>query len=68
MNSLFSELFKDFWPGFGQIVGQIFGQIFDQMFGQIFDQGFLDRKYSVQFYWDREIQYDSTIYYLLFNF
>ena len=50
-----------------QNFGQNFGQIFDQIFGQVFDQGFLDRKYSVQFYWDREIQYNNTIYYLLFN-
>ena len=27
---------------------------------RVFGQGFLDRKYSVQFYWDGEIQFYST--------
>ena len=36
--------------------GQIFDQIFGQMFDQVFDQGFWIRKYSVQVYWDGEIQ------------
>jgi len=47
-------------PDFGQILvrfwsdlGQIFGQVFDEGFGQVF----WSRKYSVQFYSDREIQF-----------
>ena len=40
----------------GQVFEQIFGQVFDQIFDQGFDQGFWSPKYSVQFYWDREIQ------------
>ena len=51
-----------------QIFDQIFDQIVDQIFDQVFDQVLGIRKYSVQFYWDGEIQYYSTIYYLLFSF
>ena len=40
-----------YWNEFWQIFGQVFDQVFDQVFGQGFDQ-----KYSVQFYWDGEIQ------------
>ena len=39
-----------------QNFGQNFDQIFDQIFGQVFDQGFLAPKYSVQYYWEAEIQ------------
>ena len=49
-----------FWPDFDQIFDQIFGQFFDQIFVQVFDQGFDQDfgspKYSVQFYWNGEIQ------------
>ena len=45
-----------FWSDFDQIFDQIFGQVFDQVFDQGFDQGFWSPKYSVQFYWDGEIQ------------
>ena len=50
-----------FWLDFDQIFDQIFGQVFDQIFfglvfDQGFDQGFWSPKYSVQFYWDGEIQ------------
>ena len=33
---------------------------FCQIVDQNFDQGLGDRKYSVQFYWDGEIQFYST--------
>ena len=79
MNSLFGEFFRiflpDFGPDFDQIWGQIWGQIFGQVLGQVFwgqkiQCTFLlgQRKYSVQFYRDREIQYYTTIFYLLFSF
>ena len=67
----FSDIFGQIFAGF---FGQIFGQIFDQIFGQVFDQGFLAPKYSVQYYWDGQIQCTvlpgqrkHTIYYLLFE-
>ena len=51
------------WPCFGELnrrfpfsAAQVFDQIFGQVFDQGFDQGFWSQKYSVQFYWDGELQ------------
>ena len=75
MNSLFGELFRIF----GQILGQILTRFWARFWARFLARFFGTRKYSVQFYWDREntvysstgtekIQYYSTIFYLLFNF
>ena len=78
LSSLLGDFFRDFWPGFlaldqngdgtdgrdgrdgrtGGRTGRTDGRT----------DGTDGRNTVLQYYWDGEIQYYSTIYYLLFNF
>ena len=67
MNSLFGEFFRDFWP-------RLLARFLTRFLAGVLTRVFGPQKYSVQYYWDGEIQCTvlpgqrkHTIYYLLFE-
>ena len=75
MNRLFGDFFRDFWPGFLALDQN--GDGTDGRDGRTGGRtgrtdertdGTDGRNTVLQFYWDGEIQYYSTTYYLLFIF
>ena len=71
MNSLFGEFFKDFWPDFWP---RFLARFLSRFLAGVLTRVFGPPKYSVQYYWDGEIQCTvllgqrkHTIYYLLFE-